>query len=67
MTDLTTMKLEKHYTCWIERIWHISNKSPFARADYWPLSVQCPNLTYYSKMLMLVLEAVYQALTGILT
>ena len=24
-------KLEKHYTSWIERRWHIPNKSPFPR------------------------------------
>ena len=44
MTDHASMKLEKHYTCWIERRW----------ADYRPLSVQCLNST---KILMKVLEA----------
>ena len=29
----TCMKLEKHYICWIERRWHIPNKSPFAIID----------------------------------
>ena len=26
MTDHAPMKLEKHYTCWIVRRWHIPNK-----------------------------------------
>ena len=38
MTDHALMKLEKHYTCWIERRWHIY---PFPKAGYRPLSVQC--------------------------
>ena len=47
-TDHAPMKLEKHYICWIERRWHIPNKSPFPRLGYRPLSVQCLNLTYDS-------------------
>ena len=32
MTDHTPMKLEKHYTCWIEKgDGIVSNNSPFAR------------------------------------
>ena len=31
MTDHAPMKLEKHYTWWIERRWHIPNKPPFTR------------------------------------
>ena len=27
MTDHTSMKLEKQYTCWIVRRWHIPNKT----------------------------------------
>ena len=40
MTDNDPMKLEKHYTCWIERRWNIPNKS-FPKAGYKALSVQC--------------------------
>ena len=29
MADHVHKNLEKHYTCWIERSWHIHNKSPF--------------------------------------
>ena len=31
MTDHALLKLEKHYTWWIERRWHIPNKPPFTR------------------------------------
>ena len=31
MTDHAPMKLEKHYSCWIERRWHIPKKSHFPR------------------------------------
>ena len=31
MTDHATMKLEKHYTWWVERRWYIPNKSHFTR------------------------------------
>ena len=36
----------KHYTCWIERRWHIPNKFPFPRLAV-GLSVQCINLVNY--------------------
>ena len=49
------MKLEKHYTCWLERRWHKSNKSFFARLATGLLESE---LNFDSKILMMVVEAV---------
>ena len=57
MTEHAPMKLEKYYTCWIERTWHLPKKYPVLRLATGPLSVQCLNSTYDSIILTLVLEA----------
>ena len=59
MTDHAPMKLEKHYTCWIERRWHIDRpvhrilKRGVQRIASWPLGhgegegAGCAKLLHY--------------------
>ena len=58
MTDHAPMKLDKHYTCWLEKRWHISDKSPIARQATGLLFPMPEFNLRYSKILTMVQEAV---------